>query len=76
MTEFEYNTTLNGGAVTVVLDITEIDDEDGVDYKTSLQAVYHEGSDVTAILSEQTLSELEMEAEAGLSDHSFDIRNG
>jgi hypothetical protein len=75
MTEFEYNTTLNGGAVTVVLDITEIDDEDGIDYKTSLQAVYHEGGDVTAILSEQTLSELEMEAEAGLSDYSFEIRN-
>jgi hypothetical protein len=75
MTEFEYNTTLNGGVITVVLEIMEIDDEDGIDYKTALHAVYHEGCDVTAILSEQTLSELEMEAEAGLSDYSFEIRN-
>lgn len=68
MTEFEYNTTLNGGIVTVVLNIEEVCDEDGIDYVTSLQAVYHDCTDVTGILSKQQLNELEMEAQSVLHE--------
>jgi hypothetical protein len=71
MTEFEYSTTLNGGIVTVVLNIEEVCDEDGIDYFTSLQAVYHDCTDVTGILSKQQLNELEMEAQSVLHETSF-----
>jgi hypothetical protein len=70
MTEFEYETTLNGGIVTVVLDIEEILTEDGTDHSITLQAVYYDCTDVTGILSEQQLSELEMEAESVLHEES------
>jgi hypothetical protein len=63
-TEFEYDTTLNGGVVTVVLRIDESCDEDGVYFIRSLKAVYFDCGDVTSILSEQQLSELEMEADS------------
>ncbi|CAB5223024.1 hypothetical protein UFOVP378_45 [uncultured Caudovirales phage] len=75
MTEFEYNTTLNGGVVTVVLNIEEILDEDGIDWTTSFQAVYFDCTDVTSILSKEQLNELEMAALAGFSDYCFDLRN-
>ncbi len=76
MTEFEYHTTLNGGAVTVVLNIERVIDEDGEDFHTSFGAVYYDCTDVTAILSKETLNELEMEAEAGFSDYSWELKNG
>lgn len=72
MTEFEYKTTLNGGIVTVVLNIEEVCDEDGIDYFTSLQAVYYDCTDVTGILSKQQQNELEMEAQFVLNETSFD----
>jgi hypothetical protein len=75
MTEFEYNTTLNGGVVTVVLNIEEIIDEDGKDWVTSFQAVYFDCTDVTGILSKEQINELEMEAQAGFSDYCFDLSN-
>jgi hypothetical protein len=75
MTEFEYNTTLNGGVVTVVLNIEEIIDEDGQDWITSFEAVYYDCIDVTSILSKEQLNELEMAALAGFSDYCFDLRN-
>jgi hypothetical protein len=75
MTAFEYSTTLNGGVITVVLNIEEILDEDGIDWKTSFQAVYYDCTDVTGILSKEQINELEMEAQAGFSDYCFDLRN-
>jgi hypothetical protein len=75
MTEFEYNTTLNGGVVTVVLNIEEIFDEDGKDWVTSFQAVYFDCTDVTGILSKEQINELEMEAQAGFSDYCFELGN-
>ncbi len=75
MTEFEYNTTLNGGVITVVMNIEEVIDEDGTDYVTSLKAVYYDCTDVTGILSKEQLTALEMEAESGMSDYSFEQRN-
>jgi hypothetical protein len=75
MTEFEYSTTLNGGVITVVMNIEEIIDEDGTDFVTSLDAVYYDCTDVTGILSKEQLIALEMEAQAGMSDYSFEQRN-
>ncbi|CAB4141545.1 hypothetical protein UFOVP415_15 [uncultured Caudovirales phage] len=75
MTEFEYNTTLNGGVITVVLNIEEIFDEDGKDWVTSFQAVYFDCTDVTGILSKEQINELEMEAQAGFSDYCFELGN-
>lgn len=67
-TEFDYDTTLNGGVVTVVLNVTELLDEYGIDYSRSLKSVYFDCTEVTSILSEQQLSELEMEADAAWRD--------
>jgi hypothetical protein len=75
MTEFEYNTTLNGGVITVVLKIEEIFDEDGTDWMTSLSAVYYDCTDVTGILSKEQINELEMEAQSGFSDYCFELGN-
>jgi hypothetical protein len=75
MTEFEYNTTLNGGVITVVLSIEEIIDEDGTDWKTNLSAVYYDCTDVMGILSKEQLDALEMEAQAGFSDYCFEQSN-
>jgi hypothetical protein len=75
MTEFEYNTTLNGGVITVVLKIEEFFDEDGTDWMTSLSAVYYDSTDVTGILSKEQINELEMEAQSGFSDYCFELSN-
>jgi len=75
MTEFEYNTTLNGGVITVVLKIEEFFDEDGTDWMTSLNAVYYDCTDVTGILSKEQINELEMEAQSGFSDYCFELGN-
>ncbi len=63
--EHEYQTTLNGGIVTVVLDL-EIPS-----YLDRLIAVYFDCTDVTSILDKQTLTALSMEAERA---YSGDIR--
>ena len=75
MTEFEYSTTLNGGVITVVLNVEEILDEDGIDWATSFQTVYFDCTDVTGILSKEQINELEMEAQAGFSDYCFELGN-
>ena len=66
--QFEYETTLNGGIVSVFLDITEEHDEDGMHVYTNLDSVWYECTDVTGILDQQTLSALEMEAESVFFD--------
>jgi hypothetical protein len=63
--QHEYTTTLNGGIVTVVLDL-EIPS-----YLDRLTAVYFECTDVTSILDKNTLTALSMEAERA---YSGDIR--
>jgi hypothetical protein len=75
MTEFEYSTTLNGGVITVVLNVEEILDEDGIDWTTSFKAVYYDCTDVTGILSKEQINELKMEAQAGFSDYCFELGN-
>jgi hypothetical protein len=63
--EHEYTTTLNGGIVTVVLDL------EAPSYLDRLISVNFECTDVTSILDKQTLAALSMEAERA---YSGDIR--
>ena len=63
--EHDYTTTLNGGIVTVVLDL------ECPAYLDRLIAVYFECVDVTSILDKNTLTALSMEAERA---YSGDIR--
>jgi hypothetical protein len=59
--EHEYQTTLNGGIVTVVIDL------DMPSYLDRLTAVYFDCTDVTSILDKNTLTALSMEAERAYS---------
>jgi hypothetical protein len=59
--EHEYQTTLNGGIVTVVLNL------DCPSWLDRLMAVYFDGVDVSGILDKQTLTALSMEAENAYS---------
>lgn len=63
--EHEYLTTLNGAAVTVVLDLSI------PSYLDRLTAVYFDCTDVSPILDQATLTALSMEAEHA---YSGDIR--
>jgi len=60
-TVHSYQTTLNGGIVTVTLDL------DCPSYLDRLMAVWFEDTDVTSILDKQTLTALSMEAERAYS---------
>ena len=64
--EHEYLTTLNGAAVTVVIDVTWEQDEDCLygqwNASFDLKAVYFDGTDVLPILDVNTQTALEMEA--------------
>ena len=64
--EHDYKTTLNGGIVTVVLDL------DIPSYLDRLTAVYFECVDVTSILDAHTLTALSMEAERAYSGDTRD----
>lgn len=57
----DYQTTLNGGIVTVVLDLSI------PSYLDRLVSVYFESVDVTSILDKNTLTALSMEAEHAYS---------
>lgn len=57
----QYQTTLNGGIVTVELDLSM------PSYMPRLMAVYFEDTDITSILDKNTLTALDMEAERALS---------
>lgn len=59
--EHEYTTTLNGGIVTVVLNVHL------PSYLDRLESVYFEGVDITSILDQNTLTALSMEAERAYS---------
>ena len=61
----EYTTTLNGGIVTVELDVSM------PSYMNRLVAVWFEDTDVTSILDKNTINALDMEAERA---YSGDIR--
>ena len=56
-----YQTTLNGGIVTVELDLTI------PSYLDRLVSVYFDGVDITSILDQNTLTSLDMEAERAYS---------
>jgi len=64
--ENEYTTTLNGGIVTVVLDL------EAPSYLDRLISVNFECVDVTSILDKQTLTALSMEAERAYSGDTRD----
>ncbi len=57
----QYSTTLNGGIVTVDLDLSI------PSYLDRLTAVWFEDTDVSGILDKQTLTALSMEAERAYS---------
>ena len=59
--QHEYTTTLNGGIVTVVLDL------DIPSYLDRLISVNFDCTDITSILDKQTLTALSMEAERAYS---------
>lgn len=65
-TEHEYQTTLNGGIVTVVLDL------EAPSYLDRLIAVYFDCTDITSILDKNTLTALSMEAEQAYSGDTRD----
>lgn len=61
--EHEYTTTLNGGPITVVIDVTwDQDDDNSWNASFDLIAVYFYGVDVLPILDINTQTALEMEA--------------
>lgn len=68
-TEFTYDTTLNGGIVTVVIDISM------PSYMERLSGVFFEDVEITRFLDKPTLTGLEMEAENAYSNESFDNAN-
>jgi hypothetical protein len=76
MNKYVYTTTLNGGIITVVLNIHTEQNEDGWNTTTSFQAVYFDCTDVTGILSKETINELEMEAEKGFTESAWEQANG
>ena len=73
--EFEFQTTLNGGIVTVVLKIEKDFDEDGETTNVSFDSVWFESVDITTILTTEQINALEMEAEAGFSNDIWELSN-
>jgi len=73
--EFEFQTTLNGGIVTVVLKIEKDFDEDGETTNVSFDGVWFESVDITSILTTEQINSLEMEAEAGFSNDIWELSN-
>lgn len=69
---FEYQTTLNGGVVSVWLKVHT--DEDGK--SATFDKVFYEGVDVTSIVSNDQLMELEMEALKGFAEAGWETANG
>lgn len=57
----QYTTTLNGGVVTVELDVSM------PSYMNRLVAVWFEDTDITSILDKNTITALDMEAEHAYS---------
>jgi hypothetical protein len=73
--EFEFQTTLNGGIVTVVLQVEKDFDEDGETTTVSFDSVWFDSVDITSILTTEQINSLEMEAEAGLSNEAWELSN-
>jgi hypothetical protein len=67
--EFAHHAKLNKGEVVVYLEVDEFLAEDGTDWLTCLDAVYYECTDITCLLSQDQLDELESEAKAAFRDH-------
>lgn len=76
MKQFEYTTTLNGGIVSVYLNVTEDNDECGTHYITEFDSVFFECVNITSILSKEQIAELEIEAEAGFFEAGWESANG
>jgi len=70
--QHEYTTTLNGGAVTVVIDVTWYQDDDDRagqwQANFSLESVWFDCTNVLPILDVQTQMSLEMEATRAIQD--------
>ena len=73
--EFEFQTTLNGGIVTVVLQVEKDFDEDGKTTTVSFDSVWFDSVDITSILTIEQINALEMEAEDGLSNEIWELSN-
>lgn len=70
----EYTTTLNGGVITVVIDVTwERDDEGFWEASFSLDSVLFDEVDVLPILDQNTQTALEMEAENAIRGDAGDF---
>lgn len=73
MTEnFEYQTTIHGGIVSVWLTIERDKDETGKYTRTHFKGVFLDGTEVTSILTNEQIAELEMEAERGFYDQEVE----
>jgi hypothetical protein len=66
---------LNGGIVTVVLQVEKDFDEDGETTTVSFDSVWFDSVDITSILTTEQINALEMEAEAGLSNEAWELSN-
>ena len=73
--EFEFQTTLNGGIVTVVLQVEKDFDEDGETTTVSFDSIWFNNVDITEILTTEQINALEMEAEIGLSNEIWELSN-
>lgn len=69
---FEYQTTLNGGVVSVWLKVDT--DEDGK--SATFDKVFYESVDVTGIVSNEQLMDLEIEALKGFAEAGWETANG
>lgn len=76
MKQFEYTTTLNGGIVSVYLNVTEENDECGTHCFTEFDSIWFDGTNITSILSKEQIAELEIEAEAGFFEAGWESANG
>lgn len=70
---FDHHTLLNDAPVTVEMSVIWVDEWDGERYAVfNCEAVYFDGVDVSPILTADTITALEMEAEAGhIEDSKF-----
>jgi hypothetical protein len=64
---FEHETLLNGTPVTVEMSVTWDKDWDEIDWQASfnIEAVWFDGTNVMPLLTHDTITALEMEAESG-----------
>lgn len=70
---FDHHTLLNGTPVIVEMSVSWVHEWDGASYAVfNSKGIYFDGVDVSPILTSDTITALEMEAEAGhIEDSKF-----